>query len=95
MSRGGANPYRIGRAFENEVIADLEKLGFFCIRSAGSKSPLDIVSIKDGGALGYQCKLRGYISKSERLALQELRDILDMTIYLVWKEDGAIRYEFI
>lgn len=39
--------YSSGAKFENEVKRALEKRGYFVIRSAGSKSPVDLVAFKE------------------------------------------------
>ena len=48
--------YNNGRAFEYRVIRKIEALGWRCIRSAGSHTPIDIIAGKDGKVLGFQCK---------------------------------------
>lgn len=63
--------YSIGAAFERRVKADLEELGYFVVRSAGSHGPADLVALKkeENGTTKVmlcQCKTGGVISKSER-----------------------------
>jgi len=38
--------YKNGAAREYRIMKKLEKEGWFCIRSAGSHSPIDIIAIK-------------------------------------------------
>lgn len=38
--------YAIGRRAEYKAKADLEKIGYFCLRSSGSHSPCDILALK-------------------------------------------------
>ncbi|MDD5406993.1 MAG: hypothetical protein PHE73_08665 [Sulfurovaceae bacterium] len=38
--------YSRGRAYEYKVIKEMEKNGWFCIRSAGSHSPVDIIALQ-------------------------------------------------
>lgn len=90
---GGAAAYRAGAAFENEVINVLEKGGrCVCVRSAASKSPVDIV-VFDLISNPYviQCKLRGDISIMEWNILHKFSLSYDTEVFLVWKEDGNIR----
>ena len=48
--------YSRGRAFEYRVKDRLEALGWFCIRSAGSHSEIDLLACKGTRMLGIQCK---------------------------------------
>jgi len=48
-SRGGRNPALRGTAFEREVVRDLTRRGYLCIRSAGSKGPVDVVALERPG----------------------------------------------
>lgn len=59
--------YAKGARFEHKVIAALEKAGFTCIRSAGSKgdSKIDVIAIRPGALLFVQCKTDGTLRKSE------------------------------
>ena len=67
-----ATNYSRGRDFEHAVRADLTVNGYDCVRSAGSRSKIDILAFKPGQALFVQCKRDGRISPLER---QELRRI--------------------
>jgi len=57
--------YQRGRRFEWKVKQDLEGRGYYVIRSAGSKSKVDLVGIKHEVVLCVQCKLTGAIAKRE------------------------------
>ena len=51
------NKSLVGSAFENLLKNFLEeKLGCFVIRSAASKSPVDLVALRDSNAILIQCK---------------------------------------
>ncbi|MEM1690091.1 MAG: hypothetical protein QW794_06770 [Thermosphaera sp.] len=56
--------YQRGRAFEYKVKTELERLGFFVIRCAGSK-PCDLVAFKEGKPpIFIECKTsRGTLRK--------------------------------
>lgn len=72
--------YVRGRAFEYRAKKYLEKKGYLVIRSAGSKSPFDLVgislNINNPDVVLVQCKYGAKISKKER---DELR-VLDKQI---------------
>lgn len=57
--------YRLGRAFEYRTRDALKALGFFVLRSPGSKSPIDLVAIRSGEVLFVQCKRHGQLGCSE------------------------------
>ena len=65
--------YTRGRAFEYRVRSRLEQQGYVVFRTAGSRSPIDLLAFRDGHALFVQCKSghRG-ISRRERIALVDL-----------------------
>ncbi len=48
--------YTRGRRFEHQVMAELERLGYWSVRSAGSKGQADIVALGPGRPLLIQCK---------------------------------------
>ena len=48
--------YLSGRRMEYAVKHYLESKGYMCIRSAGSKSSVDVVAINDNEVLLIQCK---------------------------------------
>lgn len=56
MSQGN---YAKGRNFEYETRDHLRLMGYEVIRSAGSKTKVDLVAIKPGQILLVQCKLPG------------------------------------
>ncbi len=64
-----ATNYTRGRAFEYRTKALLESLGYYVIRSAGSKGIADLVAIGDTVAAFVQCKRSGAISAKEWNAL--------------------------
>jgi len=45
MTQNYATKYRNGAARERRIMKKLEKEGWFCIRSAGSHSPIDIIAM--------------------------------------------------
>lgn len=50
------NKSKVGITFENALKNHFEKQGYFVIRSAGSKSPADIVVISNDKLIFVQCK---------------------------------------
>jgi hypothetical protein len=47
-SRGGSKPYELGREYERRAREALEGMGYFVVRSAMSKGPIDLVAIPMG-----------------------------------------------
>lgn len=65
--------YEAGRRFEWMVRDHLGENGYDLIRSAGSKSKVDLIALKPGEILFVQCKRRdGYVLPSERAELLRL-----------------------
>ena len=69
--------YNKGRRFEYKVKAWLEERDWICVRSAGSKSPFDLVAMKDGQTLPIQCKYGTRISRAEMKELVIIKNKLD------------------
>ncbi len=67
----GRGQYQRGTAFENRVRKRLEASGYFVIRSAGSKTPVDLCAIKRGQVLFVQCKHGGNLPAAEWNALYD------------------------
>jgi Holliday junction resolvase len=75
LSKGGASPYKLGRAFEVSVRGQLERRGFWVMRSYASKTKVDLVAVgKDRPVLFIQCKRRGDIGSAEWNALLEIAE---------------------
>lgn len=90
--------YNSGRQFEYRVKKYLEKLGYYVVRSAGSKGQIDIVAIPTEDeitllpeVLLIQCKHGAKIGKKEREDLLKLDlNLLDGTTCLVaWAKPNA------
>ena len=65
--------YNAGRAFEYKIKKHLEAQGYFVVRAAGSRGPVDLVAFQnDSWPLFIQCKLDGKISKADKTSLVEL-----------------------
>lgn len=60
------NRYQQGANFERSVRENLTLFGYSSVRSAGSKSKVDIVAWKEGVLLFIQCKINGLCSPLER-----------------------------
>ena len=65
----GRIQYQRGTALENRVRKRLEEAGYFVIRSAGSKTPVDLCAIKHGQVVFVQCKRSGALPAPEWNAL--------------------------
>lgn len=64
--------YEKGRALEHRVRAHLREEGFEVLRTAGSKSKVDLVALKQGQILFVQCKRSGALPPAEWNALWDL-----------------------
>jgi Holliday junction resolvase len=64
--------YEKGRALEHRVRAHLREEGYEVLRTAGSKSKVDLVAIKTGQILFVQCKRSGALPPAEWNALWDL-----------------------
>lgn len=64
--------YQRGAAFERRVMRDLEKRGYYVLRSAGSHSAIDVVALDYQVTLGVQAKLDGRCDPEEWNALWDL-----------------------
>ena len=82
--------YRRGRDFENRVKKVLEAKGYFVLRSAGSKSPVDLAAMKDGKAVFVQCKMHGVLGVAEWNSFYDLCEEVGAMPVLASKECGAV-----
>lgn len=91
--------YNSGRRFEYRVKKYLENKGYYVMRSAGSKSPFDLIAIpKYNGSiiLLIQCKHGVKISKKEILKIRALDNLFASNVYCItaWsKIHGKIEFE--
>lgn len=88
--------YHRGRAFEHAVRKALVGDGYDVIRSAGSKTKIDLVAFKTGQVLFVQCKLDGHCSPAERFDLLRVSALLpNYAIPLIaWKRPGVSQHYF-
>lgn len=80
--------YRAGADFERAVRLDLIDNGYDVIRSAGSKTKVDLVAFKPGQALFVQCKRDGRIGPAERTELLRVAGHVDGLAVVAWKVSG-------
>lgn len=85
--------YRRGYHFELRVRKHFESLGWSVWRSAGSKSPADLVALRTGEVVLIQCKLSGTISKDEKQRLAMLARELECKAMLVHREKRKLILE--
>lgn len=83
--------YQAGTRFEHMVRKHLEEEGYWCTRSAGSKTKVDLVAIKISQLLLVQCKRDGRCSPAERAAIVALAALLPTIAVpvLAWKKIGS------
>jgi Holliday junction resolvase len=88
--------YHRGRAFEHATRAALVAEGYEIVRSAGSKTKIDLVAFKTSQVLLVQCKLDGHCSPAERCALLRVASLIpNYSVPLIgWKTPGVSRVFF-
>jgi len=95
--------YSRGARIEYRAVQHLEHVGYFCVRSAGSHSPVDVVAVGPAGIRLIQIKRAkdGYLSPGElETAREQLRTLpcpagVSREIW-VWKDRlGWIRQEVV
>jgi Holliday junction resolvase len=91
--------YITGRNFEYRVKAYLESLGYFVMRSCGSKGVYDLIAVPPanknkipisfvtGKALLIQCKKRDYVHPEEMERLQKTSRKLDAQAFVVTRTE--------
>lgn len=68
--------YHRGRDLEHRVRTHLRNEGYEALRTAGSKSKVDLVAIKPGQILFVQCKRSGALPPAEWNALWDLAQMV-------------------
>ena len=87
--------YVKGANFERQVKKDLEAVGYFVIRSAGSKGKIDLVAFKSNDVRLIQCKTNGVISKAGRQHLKDMSKNLGIKTYIYEKAGSGIKVRLI
>lgn len=82
--------YEIGAAFERRVKKYFEDRGYFVIKSAGSKSPVDLVCLKLGDNILVQCRTRGNLTPEEEQRLSALGKRLGCTAKLAYRQNSEL-----
>ena len=82
--------YQRGANFEREVKKYLEEMGYYVMRSAGSKGLADLIALKKGKTLLIQCKISGDISPKEFNAFTDLGRKLGVSTTLAKKVKGKV-----
>ncbi len=85
--------YNAGRAFEYRVRDYFIERGYFVLRSAGSRSPLDLVCLKAGEMIIVQCKRDGRLGKVEREHLIALGEEFGCQVQLVSREGRKLKLQ--
>ena len=94
--------YNSGRKFEYRVKKHLEKKGYYVMRSAGSKSPFDLIAIPNNKplltykVLLIQCKHGVKIRKKQFEVIAKLDKTFPVNVYciLAWsKVHGKIEFK--
>jgi Holliday junction resolvase len=78
--------YEIGRAFEYRVKRFLVERGYFVVRSAGSRTPVDLVAFDQSGVLLVQCTTNELCKdEGDRAALLAITVNPHAIPVMVWK----------
>jgi Holliday junction resolvase len=84
--------YSRGADFERKVGKDLQRHGYFVIRSGGSRGPVDLAANAPGPVNLYiQCKRDGRLSIEDRRDLYNLALAFNATPILAYNDKG-VRY---
>lgn len=74
VNLGGAQPARLGHAFERKARDELEAAGFWVTATPpANDGGVDLVAIKHARVMAVQCKRDGYLDPAGREALYSLR----------------------
>lgn len=91
-----ATNYSRGADFERRVRSDMERRGWFAVRSPGSKGHADVVAIGRGETLAIQCKTGGRCGPREWNDLIEFAHRYGMLPVLAHKDKrGHVKYRLI
>ena len=85
--------YNRGANFERRVKRALENKGAFVIRSAGSRSPVDLVAFWSGEICFLQVKVDGNLSKGERELLTYLAQENRCRACMAYRDKKKIIFE--
>ena len=84
--------YRRGADFERAVRLALQTDGYTVVRSAGSKSKIDLLAIKPGQCLFIQCKTNGLCPPAERIELRRLAGLIHALPIVAYKDGSRLAY---
>lgn len=89
----GPNQYRRGADLEREIRDDLQREGYFVIKSGGSKTPVDLAAFKPGQTLFLQVKRNGRLDTRDWNELHDLARELHVTPVMATKpKRGQLAY---
>jgi len=72
--------YQAGATFERRVKSYFESNDYVVFRSAGSRSPADLICLKAGEVILVQCKISGRLTPLEKQKLMILKDELNCQV---------------
>lgn len=78
--------YARGAEFERRVKRHLETNGYTVLRSAGSKSPIDLIALKPGAIVLIQCKPTPRLSPADRESITRIATHVGATPVLASKD---------
>lgn len=84
--------YEIGASFERRCKRHFTKLGYYVIKSAGSKGIIDLACLSRHGNLLVQCRVNGNLSKDEELELIKLGAETGCRVLLAYREGRTMEF---
>jgi Holliday junction resolvase len=84
--------YVKGRSLEYRVKAQLERMGFFAVRTKRSLTAADVSAMRDGLNLLVQCKLHGYVPPDEWNRLVDLAAQAGAVPLIASSKTGRLQY---
>lgn len=87
--------YDAGRRFEWAIRDDLRANGYDVVRSAGSKSKIDLLAIKPQQVIFLQCKRNGLCPPTERTELRRLADLIHALPVVAYKARVGYGYRLL
>jgi len=89
-----ATNYERGRAFEYRIKSLLEEDGWYCWRTPASKSPVDIIAVKNGKFIVVQAKAKSLVANRDKLQLKEFCELVKCKGFIAYKDrDRKLKVE--
>lgn len=88
--------YQKGRSYEYYIKYNLERAGFYVIRSAGSHGPFDLIALdKNGNVYGIQVKKNKYINRQLRSEMCNVAKTYNIVPIIAYRDKSGWKYELV